>query len=298
VNRSTTIARLVRRMWSGLMWSGLVPALALTLAAVAGTAWAPAAHAQLLDETCTANILNRSVKVSPDGTFALPSVPVEPGLFRVRVVCEDADGTTLRGQSSFISLQGPGPIDVSDVRLGVFDQQPASLAIVAPTTVLSAAGETVQLEAVGTLPDGTARDLSTLDRGTTWSSSNANLASITDSGLLTAHRRGRVIVTARNEGVLASQVFELRVPEDADGDGLPDDYEIGVGLDPADPTDASSDRDRRRRMPLRVAFPLLPLLPCVLIRSTPLVGHAPGRVTAGPPLRRSHGVRPVEGPDS
>jgi len=230
-------------MWSGLMWSGLVPALALTLAAVAGTAWAPAAHAQLLDETCTANILNRSVKVSPDGTFALPSVPVEPGLFRVRVVCEDADGTTLRGQSSFISLQGPGPIDVSDVRLGVFDQQPASLAIVAPTTVLSAAGETVQLEAVGTLPDGTARDLSTLDRGTTWSSSNANLASITDSGLLTAHRRGRVIVTARNEGVLASQVFELRVPEDADGDGLPDDYEIGVGLDPADPTDASSDRD-------------------------------------------------------
>ncbi|MEO1366747.1 MAG: hypothetical protein AAFX50_06190, partial [Acidobacteriota bacterium] len=43
----------------------------------------------LLDEHCTATILNRSTQVAPDGTFAIPNVPVDVGgLFRVRVVCD------------------------------------------------------------------------------------------------------------------------------------------------------------------------------------------------------------------
>ena len=46
-----------------------------------------------LNEECIASILNRSVQVNPDGTFALPNVPVPLGAFRVRVVCDRGDGT-------------------------------------------------------------------------------------------------------------------------------------------------------------------------------------------------------------
>ncbi|MFH0810764.1 MAG: fibronectin type III domain-containing protein [Pseudomonadota bacterium] len=45
------------------------------------------------------------------------------------------------------------------------------------------------------------------------------------------------------EGPLSAEVFSARTKIDSDGDGMSDDWELSQGLDPHDPTDASSDAD-------------------------------------------------------
>ena len=196
----------------------------------------------MLDENCIASILNRSTQVSPDGTFVLPDVPVEPGFFRLRVICRQA-GDTLRGQTPFLQLQPDGATDASGIVLGDFSPILVSLAISGATTTLSEQNETLQLSADATLPDGSVQDVTQQSAGTLWTSSNPALASISSDGLVTAHRRGRAIILARNEGVVASLALDILIPADADGDGLPDGYEIANGLNPNDPSDAGQDSD-------------------------------------------------------
>ena len=60
---------------------GLIPALALGV-----PVWD--AQAQVLNEDCTANVLNRRIQVNPNDTFAIGNVPISAGAFRVRIVCE------------------------------------------------------------------------------------------------------------------------------------------------------------------------------------------------------------------
>ncbi|MEM9557540.1 MAG: carboxypeptidase regulatory-like domain-containing protein [Acidobacteriota bacterium] len=212
-----------------------------------------ALHGQQLDETCTASILNRSVQVAPDGTFAIPNVPVEiGGLFRVRVVCE-RDGELVRGQSRLISLVPNGetplvPPDEFDAEAIDFDRFtpiPRALTVLAEEdeTVLTTVGEERQIFVVGTLPDGTLVDLTGAESGTFYTSSDPAAAAVDSDGLVTALRRGRVVISARNEGVLGSVTLDLLIPNDADGDGLPDAYEAANGLNPNDPSDAGQDPD-------------------------------------------------------
>src|SRR3954470_15989603 len=53
------------------------------------------AAGQTIDQNCKATVQNRTVQVNPDGTFAIPNVPVDNlSLFRVRLLCTNPDGTT------------------------------------------------------------------------------------------------------------------------------------------------------------------------------------------------------------
>lgn len=74
----------------------LVPALVLGVAV-------GATQAQVLNEDCTANVLNRRIQVNPKGTFSIGNIPVPfGGAFRVRIVCDRASGLTERARSEFL----------------------------------------------------------------------------------------------------------------------------------------------------------------------------------------------------
>ena len=115
----------------------------------------------VLNENCTATIQNRTVQISPDGTFAIPNVPNDGGYFRVRVTCKNPDGTTSNGASEFLLLVSGGETRFQHFEPGSVSPAPVSIRLNATSTDLTAIGQTSQLTVVGTLPDGTTREMST-----------------------------------------------------------------------------------------------------------------------------------------
>lgn len=202
-----------------------------------------AAHAQVIGPNCTASIMNRTVQVNANGTFSIPDVPVDQGSYRVRVTCRDDDGTTRTFVSTFQKLVPNGQNSISTLAFGTNQPIPTVIQVVALPTVLSARGETVQLSVRGVLPDGNPRDLTPSSAGTTYTTSNVGIATVSNEGLVTAVGRGQAIISARNEGVLGAVIINVAVPNDADLDGLPDEYEAANGLNPNDPNDATQDPD-------------------------------------------------------
>ncbi|MFN3200299.1 MAG: carboxypeptidase regulatory-like domain-containing protein [Bradymonadia bacterium] len=207
-----------------------------------------------LDERCTVNILNRTAPVNAHGGFVLPNVPVDRGLYRARVICE-RNGVLLRGQSDLLTLE-PN----AETKVGLVDftrQIPVPQALYLHTAdgrdTLTEVGETVDLVLLGRVAPGgvlegqvDAGGLVPLDgaiNGTIYISSNPEVATVDDTGLVTAVSRGRVNMIAVNEGRVVAVEIEVDIPDDRDLDGLPDAFEIRNGLNPDDPADAALDLD-------------------------------------------------------
>lgn len=199
------------------------------------------AHAQL-DSSCIVSALNRATRVQADGTWVLTNVPSTQGLTRVRATCV-ADGVTRVGQSGLIAIPPNGVIAVAGIDFDVLQPIPEKLTLQTPATTLSTVGATAQLQAVAKYPDGTLRDVTAGDSGTNYRTSNAAIATVSAEGLVTARASGTVILSALNEGTLAVLRLQVVTSGDADGDGLPDDWEISHGLDPNNPIDALEDPD-------------------------------------------------------
>lgn len=192
---------------------------------------------------CTLNVLNRSIPFVPGNKFNLPNVPADAGFLRARVTCVKPDGMTLGGQSAFFVPTANSMTAIEQIKLGVVEPIPTSLAIAAPTTTLNFVGATTQLTVTGTFPNGFTRDLTAQSTGTSHTTSNPAIATVTPDGLVTAFSSGTAVISARNEGVLAAILITVVLPNDADGDGLPDDYERAHAcLNPNVP-DANADPD-------------------------------------------------------
>ena len=199
---------------------------------------------QTLREDCVATVLNRSVMINRDGTFTLTNIPVDGTLLRVSVTCE-RNGTTLRGQSAFFLPQSGVSVPSGPITLGSFVPIPLRIGISAPTTTLTAPGQTVQMTVMGNFVNGSIADFTGRSTGTTYLSSNPAIATVQadPGGLVTAVSSGTAIISALNNGVLATIAVQVVLGVDADGDGLPDDYErANACLNVAAP-DAGGDPD-------------------------------------------------------
>jgi len=218
-------------------------ALTAFLAAVAAVATVSAAGQNLaLNESCTVSVLNRSVQVDSNGAWVLPNVPSNIGLVRARATCVE-NGITRSGQSDYFLVPPNGIVQVAEIKFDAPAPIPATLRLTAPSTSLGAIGATLQVTATATYANGTSGNISLGAQGTNWFTSNPRIATVSADGLVTSVATGNVLISAMNEGALGMVQISIVTGGDSDGDGIPDDFEISNGLDPANPADAAGDLD-------------------------------------------------------
>ncbi|WEF33904.1 carboxypeptidase regulatory-like domain-containing protein [Pseudoduganella chitinolytica] len=221
--------------------AALLRAGALLLAGLL-LAWAPPLYAAGLNEHCMVSVLNRNVQARADGTWVLPNLPANFGRVRARATCVEG-GVTTYGQSAEFVIPANGSITLPPIVLGPTTPIPTNLRVTVPDAVLASPGATTQLRAQATYAAGNEADVTA--SGTSFSISNPAIATITPAGLVTAVRSGTVVIQAINEGTQG--IAQLRVAlagADSDGDGIPDDEELRLGMNPNNAADALLDLDR------------------------------------------------------
>lgn len=205
-----------------------------------------AAHGVLaqLNQDCTVSVLNRTVSVNPDGSWVLPNVPANFGQVKARATCV-RNGITISGESDYFTIPANGAVNLPTIILGAPTAIPTALGIGPANPSFTAAGQTIQLVVTATYPDNSTKDVSAASTGTNYTSSNPAIATVNANGLVTAVSSGTVVLQASNDGatgIIKATVLLSNV--DTDGDGIPDDIEATLGLDPHNPVDAQEDFDR------------------------------------------------------
>src|SRR6266446_208765 len=197
-----------------------------------------------LNQNCTVSVLNRNVRVNPDGSWVLPNIPANFGPVKARATCVQ-NGVTIFGESAFFTVPANGAVNLPDIVLGGTTPIPVSLTMTPASLSFTSVGQTIQLTVTATYPDGSTKEVAAGSAGTNYTTSNSAIAAISANGLVTAQASGAVIIQATNDGaagiIRASVVLSAT---DSDGDGIPDDVELALGLDPHNPVDAQEDFDR------------------------------------------------------
>ena len=205
-----------------------------------------------MDEGCTITLGNQTANVRPDGTFFVRNIAllrvggnIAPQLYRVRATCL-RDSEAITGQSDFFSLRQNQTFFVVDVFPVEIDPIPLKISITTSNDFVSL-GETVQLSVMAELPDGFQEDVSLRTAGTTYLSSNQNLLTVDENGLVTGQNNKGVpqsgLITVLNEGNVSTILLTATGPSnDLDNDGMPNDYEELFGLNPL-LNDANTDLD-------------------------------------------------------
>ncbi|MCJ8321328.1 MAG: Ig-like domain-containing protein [Colwellia sp.] len=204
------------------------------------------AQATELDENCVINILNRTIQVSKNGGWSLPNIPSNMGQIRARATCMLPDGRTVFGQSNYFSVDDSDAarIDVGEITFQQIEAIPSKLKFSSTETIkLYQLNETLQLKVTAFYANGSVKNVSLADEGINYSSTNDKIVTITKDGVVTAISNGVALISARKDGVLVSRRLQVSFGGDLDNDGIPDDVERELGLNPNDPIDALEDQD-------------------------------------------------------
>lgn len=199
---------------------------------------------QRLDENCTVSVLNRTVRVNPDGSWVLPNIPANFGQVKARATCV-RNGLTTSGESAFFTVTANGAVNLPPIIIGSTSQIPVSLRMTPTSLSFTGVGQTSQLVVTATYPDNSTRDVTPAATGTDYTISNPAIATITANGLVTALASGTVVIQATNDGAAGMITANIVLPgADSDGDGISDADEIRLGLNPQNAVDAQEDFDR------------------------------------------------------
>ena len=221
---------------TSLLRFGLALSLLLPLAAQAQIGIYP-------NEACTIQVLNQTVKVRDDATWDLPDIPTNGGQVRVRLNCTDGYNTRA-GQSGYIVVSPNRVNAVPQIVFTAPNPGPTQLSSSIDTSLLTEVGQQAQITVTGHFPGGATKDVTSSAQGTSYATTNPAVATLSPTGLVTAQKSGTVLVSIWNEGVVTTRPITVKAGADADEDGLPDDWEISVGLDPSEPLDALADNDK------------------------------------------------------
>src|SRR5687767_3487048 len=136
-----------------------------TLSLIAALAWGlvparPIAQGQprRLDENCIVSVLNRNVRVRPDGSWVLPNIPANFGLVRARATCV-FDGETVSGESAPFLIAANTSVDVPPIVLGATTPIPQSLTVIGPSDPLTQIGATAPLTVTAIYATGPGRNV-------------------------------------------------------------------------------------------------------------------------------------------
>lgn len=229
---------MVRSFNKGILLGLLLP---MALPALAETE--PAREVLTLNNNCLVSILNRTIRASARGEFAMPNVPSFMGRIRARATCLNPDGSTTNGQTDYFNMITNGNVSVGKFYVEPI-RIPATLRIAnaAPIT-LNSPGQQLQLNLQAVYPDNSTEDVTAGTLGTNYGVTNSNVITVNDSGQITAVASGSALVIARKDGAVAVATINVVTGGDSDGDGIPDEIELQNGLDPNDPIDAHEDQD-------------------------------------------------------
>lgn len=207
----------------------------------------------VLDGNCTVTVGNQTAFVGVDGTFLVQNISVfqsrdtgvAPQLYRVRATCL-RNGVMETGQSEFFSLSPNQTTFVADVLPTDLDPIPVTINASAGADFVPL-GASVQISVVATLPNGGTENVTARSAGTTYLSTNPNLLTVSEDGLVTGANSTTTpqtgTIAVLNEGNLATINFIAVGPSnDFDNDGMPNDYEELFGLNPFF-NDANGDLD-------------------------------------------------------
>ncbi len=195
-----------------------------------------------LNQNCIVSVLNRTVQVKPDGSWVLPNIPANFGQVRARATCVQ-NGVTTFGESAFFTVPANGAVNLPAITPGNTNPIPSSLAITPSNVTLTTAGQTVQLVVTATYPGGSTKNVTAASTGTTYTTSNPAIASITPEGLVTAVASGTAMIQATNDGASAIIGVPVALGGDSVG-GIPVSWLISNHLNQYSPTVASEDPDR------------------------------------------------------
>lgn len=172
-----------------------------------------------LDETWTVTVNGQTVQVNPDGSFTIPNISAAdqfgtggPGTspdflsddFLRAVAVSTAGGVTRWAFSEPFQIRSGETFIIGDLTFtDIPPPFPDSLKMSVDDPTLTAIGQTTQLHVTGVLADGSEIDVTPRTAWTIYRTSNPNVATVSENGLVTAVDAGIAFLTAVNEGATA-----------------------------------------------------------------------------------------------
>ena len=172
-----------------------------------------------LDETWTITVNGQTVQVNPNGSFRIPNISAAdqfglggPGTipdflsddFLRAIAIRTFNGITQYAFSEPFQIKNGETFIMGDLTFTNFPPPfPQSIGITVNPAVLTAIDQTTQLTVTGNLTNKTTEDITQRAKWTIYRTSNPEIATVGEDGLVTAKGSGVAFITAINEGATA-----------------------------------------------------------------------------------------------